>query len=267
MQKKWIPRTNRIAAHIRPETMYVCSEHFEDDDFTYRSLLQADMLSDELLKGHNIALKSDAVPNTDRCTGLLRMGRPTARKALKRTIGDVEESDARNEPSSSTGPSGSSNSRSKKRSRQPIDIEEIDRLLAENQRILGADESQDYDVVTDMEICVSKADQESSLLTTQNDKSVQFNVLSKSKQIQVGNTFISTTSDESQVELQDYDEYRSASDSEADETRSDDPDYAPQNKTSVTNLDFARHFSFTTKRTGKKTHLSFPVSKVIGELN
>ena len=50
-----------------------------------------DMLSDELLVSHHIKLKDDAIPNTDRKTGLLRIGRPIATKAIKRTHHDISQ--------------------------------------------------------------------------------------------------------------------------------------------------------------------------------
>ena len=64
MQKKWVARVLRRISYVNPESMFVCSEHFEDDDFVYRNLLEADMLSDELLVGHHIKLKDDAIPIT-----------------------------------------------------------------------------------------------------------------------------------------------------------------------------------------------------------
>ena len=64
--RKWITRVNRVPEHNNRKAMYVCSEHFEDDNFSSSNRLQADLMNDELLIRHNIKLNDDAVPNTGR---------------------------------------------------------------------------------------------------------------------------------------------------------------------------------------------------------
>ena len=134
MQKKWVVRVLRRISDVHPESMYVCSEHFEDDDFVYRNLLEADMFSGELLVGHHIKLKDDAVPNTDRKTGLLRAGRPIATKAIKRSNDDISQNLA---PEQAEPSSSSSMTRANKRVRRFMDMEDIDKLIDQNQSIVG----------------------------------------------------------------------------------------------------------------------------------
>ena len=50
MQKKWVARVLHRIPDVTPESMFACSEHFEEDDFVYRNLLKADMFSDDMFR-------------------------------------------------------------------------------------------------------------------------------------------------------------------------------------------------------------------------
>lgn len=123
MQRKWMKRVNRPTNDV--QSMYICSDHFEDEDFVYRNLLQAEMLSSDALDGHQIKLKDDAVPNTDRKTGHLRLGPPKAMRALKRcqnVIPANKESEV---------------SPSRKRLCHKLNFKTVDELISENETIVG----------------------------------------------------------------------------------------------------------------------------------
>ena len=125
--KKWISRVNLQPSdpEVQVTSMYVCSDHFEDDDFVYRNLLQAELLSSNALAGHHIKLKEDAVPNTDRKTGCLRLEPPKAERALKRSqelIDGIEIT--------------TSLSRKKVRC-EKLSLKNVDELIWENETIIG----------------------------------------------------------------------------------------------------------------------------------
>ena len=248
MQKKWVARVLRRISDVHPESMYVCSEHFEDDDFVYRNLLEADMFSGELLVGHHIKLKDDAVPNTDRKTGLLRAGRPIATKAIKRTHDDISQSLAAEqaEPSSS-----SSMTRGTKRVRGSMDMEDIEKLIDQNQSIVGS-------FPDEMEVLVDEPIVE-ILEASHKDKAVQHSLRSKSKQTQIGGLCNSLDNSSYLNDLE-----TSGSESDVDKV-DDDPDYTPINPSTSKELDFSRNYSFKRKKMEKMTHVTFPISKIIGK--
>ena len=102
MQKKWITRVRLRPENVDVDSMIVCSDHFEDDDFINSGLLQVDMLQQigklEDLVTTPIRLKQDAVPNTDRTTGQLRIGPPKAKKSPKRAQDCSYESHSISDP-------------------------------------------------------------------------------------------------------------------------------------------------------------------------
>ena len=268
MQKKWIARVLRRPEDINPESMYVCSDHFEDEDYIFRSLQQADFFSQELLKGLKILLKKDAVPNTDRSTGQARKGRPPAKKSLKREASDIAvliDPPCSSSSSTSTGLAISSKSRAAKRSRRLIDFENLDELIAENQRLVEVKQVE-IETATGMEILEEQVQGSNQFTSTldfelaETDKSVQANVASKTRGIQVGqpSSFLS----QKDPPVYDYNN-TSASESDVEDVLCEDPDYTPQDKSSLAKLNFTRHYSFKKKTAETKSHLSFPVSKVI----
>ena len=125
LQKKWIKRVKRPPSELNTQSMFVCSDHFEDDDFVYRNLLQAEMLSSSALAGHHIKLKDDAVPNTDRKTGRLRSGPPKAERALKRNQNII------------TADTSGKSSPSRKRKCKKLSLKNVDDLIWENETIIG----------------------------------------------------------------------------------------------------------------------------------
>ena len=259
--KRWIARVNRVSEHLNPKSLFVCSEHFEDDDFVYSSLLQADLLNDELLARHQIKLKDDAVPNTDRRTGNLRLGRPSATKALKRVCNE-ELPDNQAQPSPS-------NPRKRPRNRRAMDAGNIDELIEENRRIVEVAElplTPDHTSsnVPTLELDVSVPSDVvllDSAEPSHKDQSVQHSPLYKTRLIQVGKPCESLKDTTYPGDLAALD---SPSDDDLDEVNSD-PDYIPLASASGTSkeLDFTRSYSFKSKTTGKMTHVSYPISKVI----
>ena len=199
MQKKWIARVFRRRQDINPQSMYVCSDHFEDDDFDFHSLQKAELFSQERLKGLKVLLKKDAVPNTDRSTGIARKGRPPAKKALKRPTSHLDS--ILDPPCSNTNTSLaiSPNSRSAKRPCRFIDVENLDELIAENQRLLEVGQI-DTERAAEIEIIEEQVQLQvqeqvqtfnqfsSSCDSPETDKSVQVevNVPSTTRGIQVG---------------------------------------------------------------------------------
>lgn len=123
MQRKWMKRVKRPTNDV--QSMYICSDHFEDEDFVYRNLLQAEMLSSDALAGHQIKLKDDAVPNTDRKTGNLRLGPPKAVRALKRCHNVLPTNNE------------SQVSPSRKRLCHKLNFKTVDELISENETIVG----------------------------------------------------------------------------------------------------------------------------------
>ena len=66
LTKSWIKRVGR-ADKFNVEIATVCSDHFNDDDF--ENYLFFSELSGDELRGKNITLKENSVPNTNRSTG------------------------------------------------------------------------------------------------------------------------------------------------------------------------------------------------------
>ncbi|XP_063686200.1 uncharacterized protein LOC134819964 [Bolinopsis microptera] len=114
MSKKWKVRMGRRPKDITA-TMAVCSDHFNDSD--YKDILRTQLMS---YKGMQIILKANAVPNTDQDTGEMR----------------------------SQADSPCVTGRSRKRVRR--DATSVDAFIAEQEAILGIDQtSAAPDVVDD----------------------------------------------------------------------------------------------------------------------
>ena len=112
--KKWRLRVQRRPEDITKKS-WVCSEHFCDDDFRPSDLEYTKTM--ESLSKKWIRLKPDAVPNTDRSTGEIKI------HVKSKLSSDHAKRDMPG------------------RKRVRRDIEYIDELLAENEAKIGADSS------------------------------------------------------------------------------------------------------------------------------
>ena len=111
---QWRLRLRRRPEDVKPTTR-VCSDHFADDDFIPRSFAFAQQSDSETLKQKHVKLKDDAVPNTDRSTGKMRI--------------HLQAQSVENVASSSTKPV---------RKRVRRDIAYIDQLIRENEALVGS---------------------------------------------------------------------------------------------------------------------------------
>ena len=112
LAKKWVDRIGRMPRDINTDKMVVCSDHFEEEDFNFRQYQHSLQLynKNESLKGTNITLKDDAIPNTDRSSGLKRIRSPCS---------DIAGQPSRN------------------RRKRNVALERIEELIEENITIVG----------------------------------------------------------------------------------------------------------------------------------
>ena len=82
--KEWIARIGRQSSDINTKSMVVCSDHFADNDFQLSDFVRAKVYSRNQLKGVKVRIKRDAVPNTDRETGMRRPRPPLKECSRKR---------------------------------------------------------------------------------------------------------------------------------------------------------------------------------------
>ena len=110
LARRWVSRIDRRPQDVNVDTMVVCSEHFQDEDFKFSQYQNSveRFQRGESLKGINITLKEDSIPNTDRSTGLKRL----------RAFQDEGQP-------------------SERRRRRNVGLSRIDDLIAENELILG----------------------------------------------------------------------------------------------------------------------------------
>ena len=96
---QWRVRLRRRLEDVK-RTTRVCSDHFADDDFDPSLFSAAKLYDSETLKKKHIKLKDDAVPNTDRTTGEMRLhlqaqsvenGAKRVRKRVRRDVAYIDQ--------------------------------------------------------------------------------------------------------------------------------------------------------------------------------
>ena len=220
---KWKLRIRRRPEDVNKNTR-VCSEHFADEDFQPGDFLTAQQSKPESMKRKWIRLKKDAVPNTERITGEMRL--------------HVQSHSAAGEPST---PSSSRHER--KRVRRDIDY--IDQLIKENEEIVGSfnlicedsDSDEDFTDATDhIDVPYVAPDRYLSILISadsENNKGVQCSPPKRNSSTQAGLSSLITLSDSDNQTSPESNDQRSSdvyyleSESEGDISEDSDDEYTP----------------------------------------
>lgn len=278
IRKKWIARVRRRPTDVSPDSMAVCSDHFEDDDFEPRGLLQADILLQagrlKDLTGKHIKLKEDAIPNTERSSGLARVGPPKAEKAL-RPVGDAHAdlnsslevvqdlSNISTSSSTTKRPRSHDNdvSSGRKRVCRNMGLKRIDELIEENKIITQSSGSVVSSPIEEPTLyqepeptCSHTMDKVIHSSQTHRDQAVQHQSIVKSKQTQVGGPCDSLKLKVNQVDFED-----STSSSSTNE------DYTPiHSNIYKRKLDFTQITQQPSSKK-RKTKCEKKISRVIGD--
>lgn len=226
MAKKWKTRLFRNKDNAGP-SIRICSDHFEDEDFQFSQLLQADILDDSALFRHRLPLKKDAIPNTDRSTGEVRIGNPVAKRVLMLENGVISEPEPGKRKRGRQAYISSEPEPGKRKYCRRADISSINDMIVENLMEIVGDSSSSLSVAgpSEASATVDTMTVEEDILPPKGlHQSVQCTPSFKSIGTQVDPKSFPTITPEDHASDSDY----SDSVSSENETESDDDlDYLP----------------------------------------